>query len=373
MESYEKVKNWLVSSGLCILDKSDPNVGAVHSFYNTNKNEFGFLYPEITGYNISTMRFLYNQEKSEKYVDIAKLCGSWLMNITDKYGGIIMGVDSEKRKSELVFSFDTSICAKALLDLYEMTRNEKYRQYTTKLLDWLTTKCVNQDGTVKPVMERESQKFIETSMWYAQTGCFGIKLAMSLLQCGNTHFKETAIKICDTFINFQNPDGSFALHLGSKSVNLHSHSYALEGLLYSYSILNDPRYLESCKKGLDWAVSKINQDGSIYLWVNFNYNSKACYPIAQLIRLLILVDSIDKSTKYKSAVTHLTNFLLSLQATHQNPKIHGGFYEEFYKSFFKWKKRERINSWGSMFALQALNWVKNDDKILFENSINYLF
>src|SRR5439155_799953 len=263
MEEYERVKNWLISSGLCVQDKSDPNVGAVHSFYDTKKNEFGFLYPEITGYYLSTMKFLYNQEESDKYLEIAKLCGKWLSSIYDRYGGIVMGVGSEQRMLDQIFSFDTSICAKGFLDLYEISGDEQCKQYAKKMLDWLVSKCVEEDGTIKPVMNRKSQQFMETPMWYAQKGCFGIKLAIPFLQYEEPRFKEAA--------------------------------------------------------------------------------------------------------------RHLTDFILTLQATEENPKMNGGFYEEFYKSVLGWKKQSRINSWTSMFALQAINWIENYNTASFENSIKYLY
>ena len=373
MEQYEKVKTWLVSSDLCILDKENPNIGAVHSYYDTRNKEYSFLYPEITGYYISTLKFLHAQEKSEKYVEIANLCGSWLMNIHEKYGGIVMGVGPESRMIDQIFSFDTSICAKGFLDLYEMTDNIKYREFAKKLIDWLVTKCIEEDGTVRPVMDRKSGKFVETSMWYAQKGCFGIKLCMPLLQFGDSQFNKVAVKISDTYKKFQNSDGSFALHAGNKSINLHSHSYTLEGLIYAYAKLKDPAYLESCRKGLDWVVNQMNEDGSVYLWTNFNYKSKAAYPIAQLIRLMVLVDRIDNSSKYFVSAKQLTGFLLTLQATEEDPKMKGGFYEEFHKSIVGWKKQHRINSWTSMFALQALDWIENHDKISFENAIKYLY
>src|SRR5690242_21216336 len=44
----------------------------------------------------------------------------------------------------------------------------KYQEFARKLIDWLVTKCVEDDGTVRPVMDRKSGKFGETSMWYAQ-------------------------------------------------------------------------------------------------------------------------------------------------------------------------------------------------------------
>ena len=94
------------------------------------------------------------------------------------------------------------------------------------------------------------------------------------------------------------------------------------------------------------------------------YHSNASYPIAQLIRIMVLIDSIDHEQKYRSTVRSLTSFLSTFQAKSSNPKVNGGFYEEFYKSIFGWKKRKKLNSWGSMFALQSFNLVDNYDKNL---------
>ena len=55
--SYEMTRNWLLKSGIFVSDSSDHNYGGVYSFFDEEKNEFAFLYPEITGYFISTMRF----------------------------------------------------------------------------------------------------------------------------------------------------------------------------------------------------------------------------------------------------------------------------------------------------------------------------
>lgn len=375
MKSYEKITNWLLTSGLCILKKDDPNAGGVYSFFDNHSKSFSFLYPEITGYNISVMKFLHSRKNSDNYLDIAKLSGSWLMNIQDKYGVIIMGVGSDPKKSELAFSFDNGICAKGLLDLFEMTKDDKYKQYAKRLLDWISTNCVDDDGTIKPVMDLKSQKFVEDSVWYMQKGCLHIKTAIPFLQYSSydSSFKKIGTKICDNFTNFQNPDGSFSIHKSSKIINLHTHCYALEGLMYAYYFLKDIKYLESCKKGLDWMLHKINDDGSIYLWFNYKDKSKACYPIAQVIRLMILMDALEKQNKFKDITSRLVQFLLSLQAANPDPRINGGFHEEYYKSTFGWKKRDRINSWGTMFALQALIWFESYDTLSFENSMTYLF
>ena len=66
------------------------------------------------------------------------------------------------------------------------------------------------------------------------------------------------------------------------------------------------------------------------------------------------------------------NFLLTFQAQSTNPHVNGGFFEEITKSIFGWKKNSKINSWGSMFSLQAINWFDNNEKFDFK-SIHYLY
>jgi rhamnogalacturonyl hydrolase YesR len=150
-------------------------------------------------------------------------------------------------------------------------------------------------------------------------------------------------------------------------------AYALEGLFYVYNITKNEKYLQSVEKGLDWCTNQIADDGSINLWFNSKYNSKAVYPIAQIIRLMILFDKFHNGNKYLKTILRLRSFMISLQANENNKKVNGGFYEEFYKSMFGWKKRKKLNSWGSLFAMQALYWFDNYEKINFNESILSLY
>jgi len=109
------------------------------------------------------------------------------------------------------------------------------------------------------------------------------------------------------------------------------------------------------------------------LWFNSKYKSKAVYPIAQIIRLMILFDKFHNENKYLKNILKLRSFMVSLQANDNNKKVNGGFFEEFSKSTFGWKKREKLNSWGSLFAMQALFWFDNYEKINFNESILSLY
>jgi uncharacterized protein YyaL (SSP411 family) len=374
-QSFEDVKNWLFNSDLVINDKNDKNCGAVHSYFDESQNKFSFLYPEITGYFLSTLRFLNSIEKNDIYIDYGKKSANWLLSLYDKYGGIIQGIYNLEPKL-LSYSFDTAICAKGLLDYYLFSNDKKFLNFAKKLITETIDQSIESDGTIKPYKNLINNNFEENkNVWYMQYGCLHIKTAIPLLQLYSITKDETLLKksnlICKSIIKFQNFDGNIFLHPGNKITNLHTFCYALEGLLYAYYVTKNKDYLENCINSIHWALKHISDDGSIELWFNSKYRSKAAYPIAQLIRLILLIEKISKN-EFKNYKNRLLSFLINFQSSNKNINSKGGFYEEYYKSLFSWKKRKKINSWTSMFALQALFWNENND-ISFENSIEYLY
>ena len=370
-------KNWLLNSGIFVSDSSDPNFGGVHSFYDEKNKEFAFLYPEITGYYASMMRFLYEHEKNEKYVNFAKASCNWLINLYEKYGGIIQGVSPQGIPKKYVYSFDTAICSKGLLDCYLISKDNKFLKYAQKLNNWILSDTIENDGIVKPVKNLETDKFeIDKKVWYKKSGCLHIKLVIPLLQLYKITNDENSLnaakKIANSIIYFQQFDGSILLHKNSKVINLHTLLYALEGLIHAYNVTKDKNYLNSCKKAVNWCEKQIQSDGSIDLWFNSRYHSKSSYPIAQLIRIKILLAKLEQKN-LDQTISKLQSFLLSLQAQNTDKSINGGFYEEFGKSIFGWKKTLKVNSWASMFSMQALFWFEHFSEINFEKEIELLY
>ena len=370
-------KNWLLNSGIFVLEQSNQNFGGVHSFYDEKNKQFAFFYPEITGYYASTMRFLYEHEKNEKYIDFAKASCNWLIDLYEKFGGIIQGISPQGITQKYVYSFDTGICSKGLLDCYLISKDNKFLEYAKKLNNWILSDTIENNGIVKPVKNLETSKFeIDDKVWYKKSGCLHIKLTIPLLQLykitNNKNMLDAAKKIANSIILFQQPDGSILLHKDNKVVNLHTLLYALEGLIQIYNVTQDETYLNSCKKAIIWCENQIQPDGSIDLWFNSKYHSKSSYPIAQLIRLKILITKLEQKN-LDPKIIKLKSFLISLQAQNTNKFVHGGFYEEFRKSIFGWKKTLKVNSWASMFSLQALFWFENFSEIEFEKETELLY
>ena len=122
LNSFEHIKNWVDDSGLQINDYSDPNFGGVYSFYDEKNQNYDFIYPEITGYYISSMRFLHNISHDQKYIKKAESAALWLIKLENEHSGIIQGINTQKNNEELVYSFDTGICVKGFLDCFELTK-----------------------------------------------------------------------------------------------------------------------------------------------------------------------------------------------------------------------------------------------------------
>ena len=377
--SFSQLENWILNSGLVVSAVNHSNYGGVHSFFDESSDKYGFLYPEITGYFLSSLRFLNRIGPDSKYTTFPNASANWLMQIDKKFGGIIQGVSSDQSRQDFVYSFDTGICAKGMLDCYELTKNQAYLNFASTQIDWLLSEAIEDDGTINPVKNLSTDSFeIDTKLWYKQKGCLHLKLVMPLLQLyqitGNKKLLESSKSICEPISSLQNDDGSISIHFESNVVHLHTMCYAMEGLLYAYHVTNNSEYVQSVRNGLDWCMNQIQNTGKLLLWYNSRYPaSNTCYHLAQVIRLMVLVDSIDRSNMYGSTVQKLKEILLSLQAASEDMRVNGGFYEEYFKSFLSWKIRKRVNSWGSLFALQAIFWESRYDSIVFSDEVKFLF
>ena len=259
--SYDNVKNWIINSGLFVSNEDDNNYGGVYSFYDEKKSQYFFLYPEITGYMISTLRFLYKKEQDQQFLKMAKASCDWLIGIFDTYGGIIQGIGLDETKKTRSYSFDTGICAKGFLDYYEISKDIKYLNYAKKFMGIISDEAVNSNGTILPFKNLRSNKFEEkTDVWYNKRGNFHIKTSMPFLQLSrleqDSTIEKIGIKICNSYKEFENKDGFLSLHLDSNQVNLHTFCYAMEGLLYAYSKINNDEYLDCCNRYANWWAKK---------------------------------------------------------------------------------------------------------------------
>ncbi len=360
-----KAEAWLMNSGICIGDWTNRNYGAVHSYFDCATEAFELVYSEATGYLISLLRHLYSLQGDAELLRRAVAAGEWLLNVGDRYGGIVLMGQQGTREIRRAYSFDNGICCKGLLDLYQLTLDERFVRRAESVAGWLVDQALNDDGSVKPVLDLESGAFIEGSAWYEVSGSFHSKVAMGLLQLysinGDGRLKEGALRICRWALGQQASSGSFPVNKRSWAVNLHFHCYTLEALLYAYTVTGEWGFADAVNRGVDWMKSVQDARGTLPLWHGGGRwrMSRTSYVSAQATRLFLMTWFLNTDAKLLDAAHRAVRFLIQMQVSSEDSRIDGGLLEEE----IAWhalaaRRGRRVTSWATMFAVHALSLLE---------------
>ncbi len=367
-ESILLTKNWLLYSGIQNINKEPKLNGGFNSWYDIDKENYYYIYSEITGYGISTLLFLNKYFEEQALSERAETAADWIMNIAmHKLGGVktryyFYEADGQKNysfDSEILYTFDTGMVLNGMINLYKPTKNKKYLDASIKIADFLINKMLKEDGSFYAYLDVKKNSLVDTEdKWSTQSGSYHSKLAIGLIDLykstNDEKYKDVAIKICDYALTFQTQEGRFISFRDSKNTHMHPHSYSAEGLLYAGIKLNIPRYKESSKKALLWALSNQLESGgvaSLYIKSEDNFiKNERTDTLAQILRLgslLIKYGLLD--INYLKNLEKLKNRLISFQEKEGRQK--GGFKYGFEEDG---TKLDHLNSWCTMFAIQAL-------------------
>jgi uncharacterized protein YyaL (SSP411 family) len=374
-----KAQRWLLESGIHILNRDDPNYGAVYSYYDPTRRRYELVYAEATGYVISLLRYLCAVNAPAGLIERAKASGDWLVRCAGQHHGIITMGRTAAGEIAAAYAFDNGICCKGLLDLYELTGHAAYLTTAERIAAWLISQAMQDDGSVKPMFDLRSGGFAPAgTSWYAASGSFHAKIAMPLLQLYTlTHdarFRGAAMKLCRWAIQQQKPDGSFPANRQMKIVNLHAHCYTIEALLYAYASEQVPEFLDAATRAAHWMVKIQQPDGSVQLWhANGSGKERTSYPQAQAVRIFSLLNMLRPQHSFTEAGQKAAQSLLRMQSSEEDTRAHGGFLEGDilkYKLFYR-RSRKAI-SWATMFAIHALDLVERIEGGDFHREIRWL-
>jgi len=178
--------------------------------------------------------------------------------------------------------------------------------------------------------ERRACSRVTRPGWWSQSyGAHLLKCGLWLSRVGRRDFAE---QLADDLVSRCFDGERFVVNEGSEATYLHSHCYALEGLvglrLHSDVVL----------AGVSWLAQQQEEDGSLPDWFGGPSRCRPADVCAQALRLWALVDRERFASCIERARTHLG----SLQDSSGGVRYHRG--------------SEDINSWASIFALQALRW-----------------
>lgn len=347
---------WIKDSGIQSAE------GGFYSWYDLKNKIHSFIYSEITGYAITTLLFLEKIYKERVYLEQAKAAARWIIKeAMCPCGAVRTRLYKEDEKAdktysfcgENIFSFDLGMVLYGMINLYKLTKDNNFLDASLKMADFLLKEMAKKDGSFSAVYNVQAKKCIESfDKWSNQSGAFHAKLSLGLIDMFEVtkekRYYEAAVRICEYALTLQQEDGRFITDRAKKTTNLHPHSYTTEGLLYSGVYLGEKRFIKAARKATEWTFSSLTLGklDELYEPQSKSFNGfQRCDVLAQSLRLGIIFSIGD--TKLKE----LENFLLKHQYLGNVPKQQGGFLYNI--------SGEHINSWCTMFSLQALVFSRN--------------
>jgi len=356
------LSRWVTNSG--IQNTSEPHKGSFNSWFDISRREYCFVYSEITGYGITTLLFLDEVEKAKQAAD-------WIIsNAMFDMGDGAKGVNTSFKvnhndASRILFdettvcSFDTGMVLNGMIQLFTKTTDVKYYRASQALGNFLDV-MQKRDGSLHAYYDIKSGKFIDQGeKWSTQSGSYHAKVAMGLVDLANTgssqEYRYIANGLCDYVLSNQQSNGRFISFSNTGDTNVHPHCYSAEGLFYVGKKLGNQRYIDSAKKATEWSLDNIDRIGQLYCAENDTFSGDERSDIfSQILRLGALFTRDDSEFKkhYSHQFSTLVRTILSYQEQGGELRQFGGI------RYGNHMIGRNVNSWCSMFALQALTYYQ---------------
>ncbi|MCK5450137.1 MAG: glycoside hydrolase family 88 protein [Candidatus Omnitrophica bacterium] len=363
-DAITMAKKWVMDSG--IQNDKGYNRGGFNSWFDLETEEYPYVYSEITGYGITTLLFLH-RFFTGNFVERSVLAADWLLvNALHECGGVktrqyqhdMEESESYSFESGNIYAFDNGMVLYGLVNLYKECGEKKYLEFAKKIADFLIRTMQKEDGlfyaSYNPETEEKEDVFLK---WSSQSGSYHAKLALGFTDLFDVTkddvYKDAVMKLCYASLKFQDSNGRFITSHEDESTHLHPHAYSAEGLLYAGIYFGNEEFILSAEKAVVWALNNQRQDGGIPKKYN-NGNFVELYRtdiLSQILRLALVLQKLGRlDKKYVQSIKKLREKLITFQYSGDDSQS-GGFYYGF---TLDGAKKKHINSWCSMFALQAL-------------------
>ncbi len=214
----------------------------------------------------------------------------------------------------------------------------------------------NKNGSLSAIYDPSSDHIIDfLDKWSTHSGGSHANVSLGLVDLfeitQNDKYRDAAIKLCEYALSTQEELGRFITDKPSNTTHVHPHCYAAEGLLYAGASFKITEFVESAERATAWAFENVSSEGINELYNPFlgRFNDiQRCDILAQVLRLGILFSLNHK-------INTLQFILLKYQYRSEEAKQQGGFLYS--------KSGQYINSWCTMFAIQALALTKHKDLV----------
>ncbi|MCC6449945.1 MAG: hypothetical protein IT574_05230 [Candidatus Aureabacteria bacterium] len=342
---------WVLESGI------QSPCGGFHAWFDLGAGRYSFLYPEITGYGITALIFLSGLRRDRSIIERAMRAGEWILSAAlHPCGGVrtrLYGEDETPDpfysfSSGNIFSFDTAMVLYGMVHLAQATGDGRFLDASVAMGRFLTGTMQAGNGALLPLFNPKTgaAATLNDGKWSNQAGGFLAKASLGLIALseatGDRSYRDAVVELCDHALTTQDPSGRFITDRASGTTHLHPHCYAAEGLLWAGTALDIPRYVDASRRATRWifSLTAAGQINELYSPSTGRFNA--------VMRSDILAQALRLGTVFScdGGLAALREELGAHQYRGVETVQRGGFLYT--------RGGQHVNSWCTMFALQAL-------------------
>ncbi|MGH9230359.1 MAG: hypothetical protein ACRD07_16820 [Acidimicrobiales bacterium] len=352
---FDAFRSWLLRSGI----QSDQ--GYFYDWYELDTASPGRPYPEITGYGVSTLVWLYRLDRDEDVLERATAAARWLVAqaLHPSYDMVFArgaARDAGLGSKPHLYAFDTGMAGAGLTRLGTIREEATWTGSVEGIVHALSTRMKRSDGTLWPLLDpRSARPVTAEGAWSSRFSGYQAK-TISFLHLdgrngGDAPLGDVVLKTLES----QRDSGAFPAY-GDGQAHLHPHFYALEGLLGGRSAPGLPPVDDAVVRGYLYAERLLAANGCLPTLAHDDHVNAAYERVDVLAQFLRLGSHLVGSgwlsrDRLDGILGGAASRLLDYQV--EGTPHNGGF---LFGRDADGTVKPHVNSWGSFFAGQALHW-----------------
>jgi hypothetical protein len=272
----------------------DPLSGGCAYTRSMDPQGYDYVHCEASGYALSFLARLENQ-RIAGYEQVADRLASFLVSNQMPHGGFPHSTSTApgfSRRNWEVHTFDTAVCASALLDHAAIRGSAQSIDAANKALDWLTEKAQRDDGSFHCVYDERAANwdgYARGAFWSSDYGCYLGKILISLLK-GERY--EAADRLAEHLLATRRRDGIWNATPRHTQTHTHALLYTLEGL-YLYSLVRGATAArDAVRVAMVWLSELSLRHGGLPAWES---EPKPVFRSDAQLQFLRLADLLEPS------------------------------------------------------------------------------
>lgn len=300
-EALDKAVDWLLHAQETMLDDG---FGSYHLV-----NGWSSSYPETSGYIIPSLLDYSDRHGNRDMIAVVTRAADWLIRIQKPSGGWQGGRVNEN-KPEIVFN--TGQIIRGMTAMYRKTGKQKYLDAAIRAADWLCD-IQHPEGYWKDFALMNKARVYDSYVDAPVLDVWQIT--------GNDKYKDCAVKNLDWILREkQKENGWFADCDNTEKRNyapiLHTISYTVDGILDCGTMLQEDKYIRAAKNTANTLLEKFTQNG--YLNSRWDENWKGTEYMmptgcAQVAIIWLKLAGKYHEKKYYDAASRMTDLLIHTQ------------------------------------------------------------